>query len=190
MKKILLSLFVLTAIGVVNSYGQDTEVEVNKAEAVLSKRIKTNTIKANNSDQKRTHHKEKSAPFDIQKKKSVANQEGGTNYSASKPATRTSEVKYLSSIEYSIDPSKSDLSNLLSLTELKQEINQTSPALLNTPEYSKLEKDIEDLKSEFNNRVQSQGVKNCSILEQSHYLAFLKEDGKMEEYSTIIQELK
>ncbi|MCB9188358.1 MAG: hypothetical protein H6599_03645 [Flavobacteriales bacterium] len=113
------------------------------------------------------------------------------NLAQPKPATRTTSVIQIEKIEYSLDNNNSSLTNLLSLIELKERVNQSGNLeLLESSEYSTLLADISKLRTEFDNHVESTGIENCSTSEQSHYLAFLKEEGKEEAYKNAMAKLK
>lgn len=117
----------------------------------------------------------------------------GTNdhLSPSKPATRTNTAKDIKSINYSLENQNGTLWNLLNLIEIKEKVNQSSNSnLLGSSEYNQLLNDISMLRNEFDNYVESKGIENCNSSEQSHYLAFLKEEGSEEAYKNAIKNLK
>lgn len=111
--------------------------------------------------------------------------------SPSKPATKTSSVKKITEINYSLDNQNGTLWNLLHLIEIKEKVNQSvNKELLNSSEYDQLLNDISTLREKFDTYVESKGIENCSSNEQSHYLAFLKEEGNEEAYENAIKNIK
>jgi len=108
-----------------------------------------------------------------------------------KPATKTTSQVVIKKIKYSLDNGKGTLYNLITLIEFKERINEPQNShLTSTPEYQTLLEDIVSLRTEFDEYVISKGIQNCSTSEQNHYLAFLKEEGKDNEYQEAISKLK
>lgn len=186
--KILLTI-ALGAIGLLwNSSLAQSEEGTNIENPNLSKRGEVVGSSENNS--KVTHSKDntikKANPYH-----KTTNSVTSDNVAKPKPATRTNSINRIEKIEYSLDNNNSTLANLLNLIEIKERVNQSgSKNLLNSAEYIKLIDDISKLRNEFDNYVESAGIENCSTLEQSHYLAFLKEEGKEEAYQNAMAKLK
>jgi len=105
-------------------------------------------------------------------------------------ATRNTETIVKNEVIIAIDPSKSDLDNTLSLIEEKENVNKYNPSLMETAKYKELLSEISVYKNRFNNSVKAKGIENCSTKEQNYFLAFLKEEGKEDEYKSSISKIK
>ena len=105
-------------------------------------------------------------------------------------ATRMSENQVKSSITIDIIESRSHLDNLLVLIEEKENVNKFGPNLKSSLDYKNLISAISTYKNKFNSHVENTGIQNCSIKERNYYLAFLKEEGKEDEYKVAISKIK
>lgn len=192
MKRYFLSLLAIAFIGTVSSYGQsqeDAQVNKNLGKKELKKNLNGNN-EANSTLDKKTQVVTPPIQVNSETGREKNIQVAEKQYYAEKPATKSSGNKKITSIEYQVNSQDSDLSTLLNLVEIKQKVNETSPELKDSQAYSTLENDIIEYKAKFNKEVETKQLKNCSKIEQSYYLAFLKEDGKMDEYATAVQEIK
>lgn len=188
--KTLLTVGILLMSSIITvTYGQGEGEDQNNHSTKLVKRIDpgSSTVGGSSSPQKTIsapEPKELTAPSDR-----VNN---GTKVKLDKPvpATKSSSSVEISEIEYSLE-NNSTLTNLLNLIEIKEKVNlSTNPSLKSSNSYQVLTQDIETLRSDFDDYVESKGIENCSTTEQSHYLAFLKEEGNDKAYSKAIQKLK
>jgi hypothetical protein len=163
-----------------NSSGQHTFTKRIEAGNTASKQSGTPSVSKEKSDNLAN-------PAD----RTNNNSDGTSHLSTPVPATKTTSNVVISEIKYSLDNKNSTLTNLLNLIEIKEKVNESNnSSLLNSSEYDQLLSDIETLRSKFDQYVESKGINQCSTTEQSYYLAFLKEEGKEDEYNEAIQELK
>lgn len=175
------------------SYSQaQTQKRVKTTPITPEKSITTETI---NSEPEKSNEKtviSKSEPKELaDPSQRVIKTSSEKNYAVPTPAKRMGEKEPLSKIDYSLDNNNSTLANLLMLIEIKERVNQEqNEDLLKSDSYSKLNNDISSLRVQFNQYVNSTGLENCSKTEQSHYLAFLKEEGREEEYSKAMSKIK
>jgi hypothetical protein len=129
----------------------------------------------------------------IQNKANVVGQSGNEQIlSPSKPATRIDEPVKINAVNYVKDDQISDLDNLLNLIEVKTTVNLADNAseLKSTKEYSQLLIDITTYRTKFDNAVLAKSIENCNTREQNFFLAFLKEEGKMDDYNYFLSKIK
>lgn len=114
-----------------------------------------------------------------------------SKYSKATAILRMSDVPEKSTITNKINPTLSDVDNLLALTKEREVVhNSKNKSLQGTDDYKVLTNNIIKLKISFNNHIQSNGIQNCSSKEQNFYLASLKEDGKRREYNKNVELIK
>lgn len=186
--KLILTISLSALICLVSKVNAQSENESPNAFPTLQQKIDSE-----NSIEKETQNKSitKEHSFTAADPNNRSNPGVTTNYSPSTKATRTSAQVEMTEIKYTLNNSNGVLSNLLNLNEIKEKANNSANStLLNSVEYKQLLKDISKLRTEFDSYVASKGIENCSTLEQSHYLAFLKEEGKEEAYQNAMAKLK
>lgn len=190
--KILILTGALLLTGILsNGLAQNSEENKGSEHYPLMKRVEGSPYNAESSDPI-IQSKEKSTDLPDPNNR-VINNSGSSESKAAvlKPATRTTSKKAITEINYSLNNHNSTISNLLMLIEIKEKVNESgNSSLLNSKEYQQLLSDINSLRKDFNSSVESKGIENCSTLEQSHYLAFLKEEGKDEAYQEAMKQLK
>ena len=122
---------------------------------------------------------------------SIRSSSTNSKYSKTTPVVRMSDVPEKSTITNKINPTLSDVDNLLALTKEREVVhNSKNKSLQGTDDYKVLTNNIIKLKISFNNYIQSNGIQNCSSKEQNFYLASLKQDGKREEYNKNVELIK
>jgi hypothetical protein len=129
---------------------------------------------------------------DVTKRSTGNASEGASNQAFPKPATKIDESVVISSAKFIPYQSLSGLDNLLNMIEFKNNINDASnsASLKSTADYFELESNIVLFRSNFENHINSQGFENCSTREQNHYLSFLKDEDRMEEYNLFLSKIK
>lgn len=156
----------------------------------MSKRIENyseDKNKTNSTEVTPTNSSEKANPYN---RVNATEDQSARKFSPSTPATKTNSNNKITEIKYVLENSNPTIVNLLNLLEIKQRINdENNQVLLNSNEYKTLLTDISKLRLQFDNEVKSKGLKNCSKIEQSYYLSFLKEENRIEEYQSAINEL-
>lgn len=176
---------------VVGAYAQGNNENEQHTPANFQKTVNDNrsTIdKSNGNSLSTANKKEKANPH---ARETVSSTEKNPKLATAVPATKMDQTAPLKSISYSLNNDNSTLTNLLNLIELKERANQEiNASLLSTKSYATLIQDINTLRTDFDQYVNQKGFQNCSTSEQSYYLSFLKEEGKMDQYQSAIKQIK